>query len=168
MARTEIEEIVVPSILDRLTDLDPRATVDPGMTREASELAFKRAVERDVELLLNTRRTMIAAPEDCPELRHSVYEFGLIDATGVAVATKAGRERLLDGLRDALIRYEPRLANVRVRLVDADQVRAPQMRFVVEAMLRVGRERHQVVFDTVLEVSRGEYDVKTADEGAAS
>lgn len=159
MARTEIEHIVVPSLLDRLTDEAPKVTADPPISRAESERLFRRSVERDVEVLLNTRRTMFPAPDGLPELRHSVYDYGLLDTTGIPVGTKSGRDRLLTALRDAIQRFEPRMAETRVRLVDADQVRNPQMRFVIEAVLLMDREREPVVFDTVLEVASGEYDV---------
>lgn len=163
MARTELEHIVVPSILDRLTDEEPNVGMDAAISREESELRFKRAVERDVESLLNTRRTMEPAPDAFRETRHSVYEYGLIDTTGIPVGTKGGRDRLLTALVDVMTRFEPRLAETRVRLVDADQVRSPQMRFVVEAILLMDRERKQVVFDTVLEVASGEYEVRDVE-----
>ncbi len=159
MARTEIEHIVVPSLLDRLTDEAPKLTQDPPITRAESERRFRHSVERDVETLLNSRRTMFPAPVALPELRQSVYDFGLIDTTGIPVGTKAGRERILAGLRDAITRFEPRMQDLTVRLVDADQVRSPQMRFVIEATLIMDREREPVVFDTLLEVSNGEYEV---------
>lgn len=159
MARTEIEHIIVPSLLDRLTDEAPRESADPTITRDESERRFRRSVERDVEVLLNTRRTMYPAPDGLPELRRSVYDYGLLDTTGIPVGTKSGRERLLTALKDAIQRFEPRMIETRVRLVDADQVKNPQMRFVIEAVLLMDREREPVVFDTVLEVASGEYDV---------
>ena len=167
MARTEIERTVRPSILDRLTDSEPGLAADPPITREESERRYRMAVERDVETLLNTRRTMVPAPEWCPELRRSVYDYGLIDTTGVPVGTKAGKDRLLSALQDAIERFEPRLAGPRVRLLDAQQVRAPQMRFVVEAVLVMDPGREDVMFDTVLEVASGEYDVRESDASAS-
>ena len=167
MARTEIERTVRPSILDRLTDSEPGLAADPPITREESERRYRMAVERDVETLLNTRRTMVPAPEWCPELRRSVYDYGLIDTTGVPVGTKAGRDRLLSALQDAIERFEPRLARPRVRLLDAQQVRAPQMRFVVEAVLVMDPGREDVMFDTVLEVASGEYDVRESVASAS-
>jgi type VI secretion system protein ImpF len=168
MARTEIERTVRPSILDRLTDSTPGLAADPPITREESERRYRQSVERDVEALLNTRRTMIPAPEWCPELRRSVYDFGLVDTTGIPVGTKAGRDRLLSALQDAIERFEPRLARPRVRLIEAQQVRAPQIRFVVEAVLVMDPGREDVVFDTVLEIASGEYDVRGADASASS
>ena len=96
-----------------------------------------------------------------------MYEYGLLDMTGIPVGTKAGRERLLASLRDAIGRFEPRLAETKVRLVDADSGVSPQMRFIVEAVLLMDRKREQVVFDTVLEVASGEYDVHDSDNTAA-
>ena len=162
MARTEIERTVQPSLVDRLTDLEPGVTADAPTTREESARQFRLSVERDVEWLLNTRRTMHAAPEQCEELRHSVHEYGLPDTTGSAIATKAGRERILNALRETIERYEPRLAKPRIRLVDASQVRAPQMRFVIEATLVMDPSPEQVVFDTVLEIASGQYAVADA------
>ena len=167
MARTEIERTVRPSILDRLSDNEPGFAADPPITREESERRYRMSVERDVEALLNTRRTMIPAPEWCPELRSSVYDFGLIDTTSFAVGTKAGRDRLLAALQDAIERFEPRLARPRVRLIESQQVRAPQIRFVVEAVLVMDPGREDVVFDTVLEIASGEYDVHEADASAS-
>jgi type VI secretion system protein ImpF len=163
MARTEIERTVRPSLLDRLTDSEPGIAADPPITREESERRYRLGVQRDVEALLNTRRTMIPAPDWCPELRDSVYDFGLIDTTSIPVGTKAGRDRLLSALQDAIARFEPRLAQTRVRLLDAQQLRAPQLRFVVEAVLVMDPGREDVVFDTVLEVASGEYDVRETD-----
>ena len=163
MGRTEIERTVRPSLLDRLSDGEPGIAADPPITQEESERRYRIGVERDVEALLNTRRTMHPAPDWCPELRQSVYDFGLLDTTGMPVGTKSGRDRLLGALQDAIERFEPRLARPRVRLIDADQVRAPQVRFVVEAVLVMDPGREDVVFDTFLEIASGQYDVRDVD-----
>ena len=47
--------------------------------------------------------------------------------------------------------------------LDAQQLRAPQLRFVLEAVLVMDPSREHVVFDTVLEVASGEYDVRESD-----
>ena len=57
------------------------------------------------------------------------------------------------------MRFEPRLLNVRVVLVESTQLKAQQVRFSIEATLRMDPSPEQIVFDTVLEVSRGTYDV---------
>ena len=150
------------AIVELVEDLAPREASDHTISREESAAAFRRSVQRDVEALLNTRRTIVPVPEGCTEVLRSVHEYGLHDTTGIAVGTVDGRRRLTDDIRDSLTRFEPRLMNVRVVLVESTQLKAQQVRFTIEATLRMDPSPEQVVFDTVLEVSRGTYDVSTA------
>ena len=155
MARTELERNVQPSLLDRLTDLDPRTATDATVSREESIRRYRAAVQRDVEVLLNTRRTMVTAPAQFSNVTHSVYEYGLPDTTALAVGTSEGRDALVVLVRDTLQRFEPRLTNIRVKLVSSDRMRTQQVRFAVEATLRMDPTPEQVVFDSVLEIASG-------------
>jgi type VI secretion system protein ImpF len=159
MARTELDRTVRPSLFDRLTDEAPREPADRSISQAESALAYRRSVQRDVEDLLNTRRSIVPVPGGCSEVRHSVHEYGIADSTGVAVGTTEGRRRLTDEVRDALVRFEPRMTNIRVTLVETTQLGAQQVRFSILATLLMDPSPEQVVFDTVLEVSRGTFDV---------
>lgn len=159
MAKTEIDRAVRPSLLDRLTDEALREPADRAVTREESARAFKQSVQRDVEWLLNTRRTIVAIDKRHPQVRKSVHEYGIADTTGLAIGTNDAQLKLLADITDTLRRFEPRLANVRVRLITADQVSAPQVHFVIEATLLMDPSAEQVVFDTVLEIASGTYAV---------
>lgn len=160
MARTELDRNVQPSLLDRLTDESPREAGDSPLTREESTRRFRVSVQRDVELLLNTRRTIVPVDEMFTEVRHSVHEFGLPDTTNAVPATAEGRKRLTDDVRDTILRFEPRLTNVVVRMSESDRIRTPQVRFAVEGTLRMDPTPEQIVFDTVLDVSTGTFDVQ--------
>ena len=157
MSRTELDRTVQPSLLDRLTDEDPRDSADRAVSREASTKAFRMAVQ-----LWNTRRSIVPVSAAHPELRRSVHEFGLPDTSGISMATGEGRQQLTDDIADTVRRFEPRLMNVAVRLLDADQVKAPQVRFAVEATLRMDPSPERIVFDTVLEIASGTYAVDDA------
>lgn len=159
MARTELDRAVQPSLLDRLTDEQPGVTADQPTTREASERAFRVSVQRDVEFLLNTRRTMVLAGVDFPELLRSVHQYGLPDTSGLTFSNMEGRQQLTDNIADTLRRFEPRLNNITVRLSAANQLSAPEVRFAISATLRMDPSPEQIVFDTVLEIASGEYDV---------
>jgi type VI secretion system protein ImpF len=160
--RTELERTVQASLLDRLTDERPTQPADARQSREESVRLYREAVQRDVAWLFNARRSILEVPEAYVELLRSVHEFGVPDTTGIPVSTMDGQELLESMLQEALERFEPRLANPRVRLVDADQVSAPQVRFTVEAVLRMDPSPEAVVFDAVLEVARNEYEVRDA------
>lgn len=168
MARTELERTVQQSILDRLTDLQPKQLADPAWSRDESERAYRIAVQRDVEWLLNTRRTIVRIGPEHAEVRASVHEFGITDTTGVPVGTAEGRNRLVEEIRDAISRFEPRLMNVRVSMGEASQVKSPQVRFTIQATLRMDPSPEQVVFDTVLEIASGTYAVEDSFTEASS
>jgi type VI secretion system protein ImpF len=166
--RTELERTVQPSLLDRLTDEKPAQPADSRTTREESVRLYRQSVQRDIAWLFNTRRSIVQVPDAYAELVASVHEYGLPDTTAIAVGTMEGQQELEAVLQEAIERFEPRLANPRVRIVDADQVAAPQVRFVVEAVLRMDPSPEAVVFDAVLEVARAEFDVRDAGAAPAS
>src|SRR5690606_33022705 len=112
---------------------------------------YRVSVQRDLEWILNTRRSIVPVRPEFTEVLSSVHEYGIRDTTGLAIATAEGRQALIDEIRDAIARFEPRLTNVRVTLSDANQVKSPQVRFTVEATLRLDPSPEQIVFDTVLE-----------------
>jgi type VI secretion system protein ImpF len=155
MARTELDRNVQPSLLDRLTDEQPGQPADAPIAHEESVRRYRQSVQRDLERLLNTRRTIVPVDALFAEVRDSVHEFGIPDGTGIAPGTIEGQKLLTDSIRDAISRFEPRLANVVVRLTDSDQVKTPQVRFVVEATLRMDPTPEQIVFDSLLDIATG-------------
>lgn len=164
MAKREIERTVQPSVLDRLTDEDPRNPADPRQSYAESLRQFRVAVQRDLEWLLNTRRSSdVADIEAFDELRHSLYNFGMPDITSLSRDSQSVRKQLLQQVEETLATFEPRLANVRVSMVEAEgEQRRRELRFVVEATLRLDPTPEQVVFDTVLHFASGQIDVTGA------
>jgi type VI secretion system protein ImpF len=160
MAKREIERTVQPSVLDRLTDESPRTSADSRITYAESLRIFKAAVQRDLEWLLNTRRIVEAATEDFEELQKSVYNYGMPDITSLSRDSTASRSQLLRQVEETLAIFEPRLTNVRVSMVDVEgEALRRELRFVVEATLKLDPTPEQVMFDTVLHFSSGQIDV---------
>lgn len=163
MAKSEIERTVQPSILDRLTDEEPRVSSDPRITYAESLRRFKYSVQRDLEWLLNTRRTPMLAGEDYSELRASLYHYGVPDITALSADAIESRVELRRQLEEALTTFEPRLTNVEISIVEQEgEARRRELRFVVEATLRLDPTPEQVMFDTVLHFSSGQIDVSRA------
>ena len=75
MARWEPEQTVTQSVLERLIDRDPEPVTNPPPTRAQSVRQLKASLRRDLEWLLNTRRTPEAAGEEFPELAQSLYNL---------------------------------------------------------------------------------------------
>ncbi len=162
MAKHEIERTVQPSVLDRLTDEDPRGLTDTRVSYPESVQNFKAAVRRDLEWLLNCRRTPNPAPESFEELRTSLFHYGIVDVTSLSESGDS-RDRLLKEVEDALTIFEPRLASVRISLVEEEgESHRRELHFLVEGTLRLDPTPEQVAFDTVLHFSTGEIDVAGA------
>ena len=148
---------VTISLLDRLIDLNPEETVDPPAGRSQSIRQLKASLRRDLEWLLNTRRTPDAAPPSYEELYRSLYNYGLPDVTSMALSSPRDRQRLMRLIEECINIFEPRLAEVRVRMLDYTGSRV--LRFQIEALLKIDPAPEQVLFDTVLQLNSGEYQV---------
>jgi type VI secretion system protein ImpF len=145
------------SVLDRLID-DDLLLAEKQLSRSESVRKLRDGVRRDLEWLLNSRQPVDAAPEGS-QLEDSVFMFGLPDFSSMTVKSPADRQRLCKSIQAAVCRFEPRLANVRVNLVTSEDL-TPRLRFVIEGFLRLDPDPEQVSFDTVLELSSGEYKVR--------
>jgi type VI secretion system protein ImpF len=160
MARPEADINVTPSLLDRLIDLEPANSTDPPATRSQSVRQLKLALRRDLEWLLNTRRIPEEAPEAYAQVIHSLYHYGLPDVTSLALNSPRDKSRLLRTIELALADFEPRLASVRVRAID-DGTSAPRvLRFQIEGLLKMDPAPEQILFDTTLQLSTGDCQVK--------
>jgi type VI secretion system protein ImpF len=161
MAKNEIERTVQPSLLDRLTDNDPRTSADVRVTFAESIRRFKTSLQRDLEWLLNTRRIPEPVPEDWfEEIPRSVYYFGIPDITSLSRDSRDSRNILLRDVEAAIATFEPRLTDVHISVVEAEGEHfRRELRFHIEATLRMDPTPEQVVFDTVLNFASGEYDI---------
>jgi type VI secretion system protein ImpF len=161
MARYEADAIVTQSVLDRVLDHEPGNTSEAGMTRSQSVRALKASVRRDLEWLLNTRRTPQQAGEEFPELSRSLYNYGFPDFSTFALSNPRDRKRLLQSIETTIEIFEPRLEAVRVVPIETDEKNLNRMlRFQIEAMLKMDPQPEQITFDTVLSLTNGEYHVK--------
>ncbi len=159
MGHLEPEVIVTQSVLDRLIDEDPTSSSDPPVTHAHSLRQFKASLKRDLEWLLNTRQTPLPAPEEFQESWRSVFNYGLPDIAAMGVHSSSDRNRLLWMIETAVRLYEPRIANVRV-VLDTVPGSDRSLHFRIEGLMRVDPAPEQVSFDTVLELTSGEYEVK--------
>jgi type VI secretion system protein ImpF len=155
-----IERSVQQSLLDRLIDLDPKTSNEVPPSWSESVRQLKRSLRHDLEWLLNTRRIPTPAPESFQELQRSLYNFGFPDITSMGRDSRDVRIRLLRQVEETIATFEPRLARVKVSLAETEEDGSRQLRFLIEGLLRMEPNPEQVVFDTVLEISSGEYHVK--------
>ena len=155
MAKAEPERVVQQSVLDRLVDHDPSNRHESAVSRADSVQALKDSVRRDLEALLNTRRTAEVAPEGFVELAASAYHFGLPDISSMRRDAPETQERLTRLVEEAIALFEPRLTAVRVVAAPDERTPFGELRFVIEGTLQLDPVPERVTFDTVLESTRG-------------
>jgi type VI secretion system protein ImpF len=162
MAKRDATGPVTLSVLDRLIDRDPKNSSEIPLTRAQSLRELKSALKRDLEWLLNTRKTIDPAPDSARETVRSVYHYGLSDISSKSVLSGRDQSDLVRDMESAIAVFEPRLKRAKVRM---EQVKGSDrsLKFVIEGLLCMDPAPEPVRFDTVLELGKGEYEVKGAD-----
>ncbi len=151
------------SVFDRLMDDQPKNLHEVPPTRFQAIRLYKDAVGRDLESLLNTRATPWEPGPEHPQLRASVFTYGLPDLSGFSARSESTRKQLARKIQQSIQEHEPRLTNVSVDIPPNNEgPQTLQLRFVVNALLKMDPAPEPVAFDTVLDISRGDYQVKGA------
>jgi len=160
MAKPDPTRTVTQSVLDRLIDKRPDEGAEAPISRAQSVKHLREGLRRDLEWLLNTRRNPDAAPESMTELSRSLYNYGLPDFAALTVSSPKDRDHLLLELETTLAVFEPRLKDVRVTLLDSTAGYNRTLHFQIEGMLQMDPSPEQVSFDTVLQLTSGEYQIR--------
>jgi type VI secretion system protein ImpF len=164
MARSLGETTITVSVLDRLIDLEPGNRMENPLSRSQSVRLLKNAVRRDLEWLLNTRRICDPPDEGLKELNRSAYTYGLPDLSSLTMAASGDRNKLVRQILASINLFEPRLANVRLVVVETPDSAKKDVRLRVEAMLRMDPVPEPISFDTVIELKSGNCRLTGGDD----
>lgn len=152
-----------PPLLDRLLDDRPRepAAVDPHWQMDLR--AYRAVVARDLETLLNTRRSdPLDRAADFPEASRSILRYGVMDLNSLSLQDPDDQAALREDLRRTIECFEPRLSKVRVSL-DLPRGSERALRFRVAAVLAAHPHRPSVTFDATLQLASSAYLVCDRD-----
>ena len=156
---SDYEVRVTPSLLDRLLDQDPKASRDVATSRAETVRELKRAVQRDLEILLNSRNPYSDLPTAFTEAGQSVLTYGLPDFSSLNVMSPADQNRLRQMIETTIRTFEPRLIGVTAILQPAaDSERSLFLR--LEARLVMDPAPEAVSFDIVMPMTTLKYEVK--------
>lgn len=159
MARIDNEIRVTPSLLDRLIDLEPKASQEAPRSRSNSLRELKESVQRDLEWLLNTRAHAGNIDENLEEVNKSVAVYGLPDFTAVSAKSHIEQTRMTKAIETAIKNFEPRFIDLRVTL-EPISISDKSLKFRIEANLNMDPTPEPVAFDTVLQLGGGSFVVK--------
>jgi len=150
------EQNIQASILDRLIDLDPEVSREPVQHRFITIGQAKATVARDLENILNTKRSVLVPPNSCKEVSNSLFLYGLPDFTAQNPKSAMVRQLLRQQIERAISQFEPRLKNVKVNF-EISMQNERTLRFRITGLLVVDPITEPVTFDTYFDVIKGEY-----------
>jgi len=153
---------VTLSVLDRLIDRDVRQSSEVPLTRAQSVRELKAALKRDLQWLLNTRRTIEPAADSARETVRSVYHYGFADISSRSLLSSKDQTDLVRDMENTIAVFEPRLKHPKVRM-EIVEGGFGKLRFIIEGLLWMDPAPEAVRFDTMVEPSKGEYRVMGED-----
>jgi type VI secretion system protein ImpF len=164
MAEIRTDQLLLPSVLDRLIDHDPQVPQEAPRTRNQLLRELKLAVRRDLENLLNTRVRSVPFPPELSELRQSLVNYGIPDLTGAFLGSSRDREEFRRTIQAVILLFEPRLKKLSVTLNDQEATDRT-IRFHIEATLQAEPAPEPVAFDSMLRLTTGTFEVKGEADG---
>ena len=151
---------LLPSLLDRLLDDRPHQSIEPSSQRLCSLADYKASIVRDLEILVNTRQSLVANElEGFVNLNGTILDYGMPDFTSRSVLDPKDRLLIQRQLEKAISVGDRRFHSVKVQLL-AQQTGQRMLTFRVDAVLRLQDVTRQVSFDAVLQVNTQEYKVQ--------
>ena len=159
MADWKDREEILPALLDRLTDDEPANRNEARLPRAQVLRAIKASLRRDLEWLLNTRRSIQEPQEWMKEVQYSLHMYGLPDLTSYSLGTSQDQSLLAGLLEEAVAKFEPRLSNVVVNMIPLAGTNRI-LKFQIEGVLLIDTGPERIQFDTTLELASGSYTVE--------
>ena len=93
-------------------------------------------------------------------MEQSLFNYGLPDITSLNWQSSRDRTRLVRMIKQTLSTFEPRIRHINVIPVESAAGTQHVLRFQIEGLLQMDPAPEHVSFDTVLQLSSGEYQVK--------
>jgi type VI secretion system protein ImpF len=153
---------VTLSLLDRLTDVDPKARREgPPGVQEAIR-RYTSGLCRDLTALLNTRRGDADFDPGYKQCVASLLTYGIPDFTAYNLTNSIELEDLRQSMERAIRQFEPRLERATVSMAEPDPLR-PILQFQITALLRIDAGSEPVVFDVSLSRASRRLIVSGAD-----
>jgi type VI secretion system protein ImpF len=158
--QVERDRPLLPSILDRLIDDDPDVDAELPMSQAQILSQLRESVRRDLENLLNTPWRWRSWSPELHQLNRSLVAYGIPDVAAENLGSATARQDFFRHVERVIRTFESRFTNVRVEPVDNVNRLDRTLRFRVHAMLHAYPAPEPVVFDSALDTSTGDFEVK--------
>jgi type VI secretion system protein ImpF len=162
MGQWSLKERLQPSLLDRLTDLQPEKQKESISQQSLSQSQFKDAVIRDLGWLLNSVALDVCEDLDkYDEVQRSVLNYGLPDLSGHTTSTVDVRS-MEKSIRVAIQQFEPRIIRNSLKVKvhsNIDEMSHNSMVFEISGAVFGQPSPFQVVLKSDFDLESGEFQL---------
>jgi type VI secretion system protein ImpF len=163
MANWSLPEKLQPSLLDRLTDLQPDKKKESTRQRALGQKQYKDAVIRDLGWLLNSvSLDSVFDLSGYPAAKHSVLNYGLPDISG-RTSSSIDTDNLEKVLQRVIYEFEPRIIPNSLRIKvhsQPDEMSHNSLVFEIEGVVFGQPMPFQVILRSELDLESGEFYVR--------
>jgi len=163
MGQWSLKERLQPSLLDRLTDLEPSSVKESSSQQSMSQKQFKEAVIRDLGWLLNCVALDVCEDLDkYPEVKRSVLNFGLPDMAGHTSSNVIIRT-MENTIKSVIQHFEPRIINNSLKVTihsSPDEMSHNSLVMEIAGAVFGQPSPFQVVLKSELDLECGAFQVK--------
>jgi type VI secretion system lysozyme-like protein len=138
-------------LFDRLVDMEPQSQKEVRPLRIMDKQGLKNSIRRELGRLLNTRCPIPLAP---PAEERTVINYGIPDFSALSPNNGDHCSKLESWIREAIVSYEPRLADVKV-IVESPGPDERSLTARIEANLQLETIREPVAFSVVMKRDAG-------------
>ena len=160
MGQWSLKERLQPSLLDRLTDLQPEKSKESSSQQSMSQSQFKEAVIRDLGWLLNSVALDVCVDlEKYPQIQRSVLNYGLPDLSG-HTSSMVDVRSVEKSIREAIRLFEPRIMRNSLKVKvhsNPDEMSHNSLIFEISGAVFGQPSPFQVVLKSELDLECGDF-----------
>ena len=160
MGQWSLKERLHPSLLDRLTDLQPEKSKESSSQQSMSQSQFKEAVIRDLGWLLNSVALDVCVDlEKYPQIQRSVLNYGLPDLSG-HTSSMVDVRSVEKSIREAIRLFEPRIMRNSLKVKvhsNPDEMSHNSLIFEISGAVFGQPSPFQVVLKSELDLECGDF-----------
>jgi len=151
------------SVLDRLLDDAPDMEADPlvGLSDQVREM--REVIRRDLEALLNTRRSPSGPPGALKELNDALVSYGMDGVLSANLVTDASKDKLAQSIERRISMFETRLSDVRVTILKNRMEGERALRMRIQATFRLHEGMPPISFESKIDPSTQRFLVETTN-----
>lgn len=121
-----------------------------------------KSLARDLENLLNSRRSNYFFPEIWSELYTSIINYGIPDITGKTLDTHNHRHKICETIRRTILNFEPRLIDPSIEILNTNENCRLHLR--IKGLLLIHGDKEMVSFDSILQSEESFFHIEEVND----